>query len=82
MWTAIIDRVLRRPVVSAVAATALLLVPPAIPPLDMKTTFSRRPTCRRTCPVMQTFNRIEAAFPCEDNQSRVVIKGENVKSGR
>ncbi len=79
MWTAIIDRVLKRPVVSAVAATALLLVL-AAPAVNMKTTFMSASDLPQDIPVMQTFNRIEAAFPFEDNQSAVVIKGENVKS--
>ena len=79
MWTAIINRVLKRPVVSAVAATAFLLVL-AAPAVNMKTTFMSASDLPQDIPVMQTFNRIEAAFPFEDNQAAVVIKGENVKS--
>ena len=50
MWTAIIDRVLRRPVVSAVAATAFLVVL-AIPALEHEDHVDvASPTCRRASP--------------------------------
>ena len=48
MWTAIIDRVLRRPVRLAVAATALLLVLAAPGRRHEDHVDGARPTCRRT----------------------------------
>jgi RND superfamily putative drug exporter len=75
MWTAIIDRVLRRPVVSAVAATAVL-VALAIPALHMKTTEMGASDLPQGIPVMETYDRIEKAFPNEDNQAVVVISSD------
>ena len=76
MWTAIINGVLRRPVVSAVAATAFL-VALAIPAFGMKTTQMGASDLPQDIPVMQTYKRINKAFPFENNQATVVIKSDS-----
>ena len=80
MWTAIIDRVLRRPVLSAVLATGLLLVL-AIPAIGMKTTEMSASDLPQDIAVMQTYNRIDKAFPHEDNQATVVVESDDVTRG-
>jgi RND superfamily putative drug exporter len=62
VWGWIIDRVLRRPVVSLVAATAVLLVL-AFPALEMRTVNPGVAGLPRSLPIMQTYDRIQAAFP-------------------
>ena len=81
MWTAIIDRVLRRPVVSAVAATALLLVL-AAPAVNMKTTFMSASDLPQDIPVMQTFNRIEGSLPVRGQPVRGRHQGRATSSPR
>jgi uncharacterized membrane protein YdfJ with MMPL/SSD domain len=80
-WPAVTSRVMRHPVISAVAATAVLVVL-ALPALGMKTTFMSASDLPQDIPVMETYNRIDKAFPFEDNQATVVIEGENVKSAQ
>ena len=62
IWRWILDRVLRRPLVSAVLATALL-VALALPALGMHTFMSGIDGLPQDIPSMQTYNRIETAFP-------------------
>ena len=47
----------------------------------MKTTFMSASDLPQDIAAIQTFNRIEEAFPFEDNQAAVVIEGENVQVG-
>ena len=76
-WSAILERVLRRPVISAVAATAVLLVL-AFPAFSLKTGVPGTDTLPRDLPVMQTFDRIEAAFPGAPLPAIVAIQADDV----
>ena len=72
---------LRRPVVSAVAATGLLLVL-AAPAIHMKTANMSSSDIPQNLPVMKTFNRIDKAFPGKNNEAVVVVKSDNVRNGQ
>jgi len=79
VWRAILDRVLARPKISAFAATALLLVM-AFPALGLKTGVPGSDSLPRDLAVMQTFDRIEAAFPGGPLPAIVAIKADDVTS--
>jgi uncharacterized membrane protein YdfJ with MMPL/SSD domain len=76
-WGAILDRVLRRPWISAGLAAALLLVL-AIPALSLKTGVPGTDTLPRTLPVMKTFDRIEQAFPGAPLPAIVAVQADDV----
>ena len=78
-WGAILDRVLARPKISAFAATAVLLVM-AFPALGLKTGVPGTDSLPRDLPVMQTFDRIEAAFPGGPMPAIVAIRADDVTS--
>ena len=61
-WNAILNVVLRRPAISAVAAVAVLLVL-ASPALNMRAVLSGTDDLPRTLPVMQVYDQIDDAFP-------------------
>jgi RND superfamily putative drug exporter len=67
--------VLRRPAVSAVAAAALLLVL-ASPALDMRTATAGTDDLPRDLPVMQAYDRMQAAFPGGQMPGVVVVRGD------
>jgi uncharacterized membrane protein YdfJ with MMPL/SSD domain len=77
LWNAVIGASLRRPLVSAVAATALLLVL-ASPVLGMHTALSGTESLPRDIPVMQTYDRIQAAFPGQPAPAIVAVKANDV----
>ncbi|MDP1850490.1 MAG: MMPL family transporter [Solirubrobacteraceae bacterium] len=77
MWGAIIDRVLRRPLLSAVAATALL-VALAVPALGLKTITAGVQGIPRDIAVMQTYDRIQAAFPGGPLPATVAVQAPDV----
>ncbi len=75
IWSAIIDRVLRRPLLSAVLAGGLL-VAIAVPAFQLQTAQPSIDTFPQK--LLGTYNRIKAAFPGEENGSIVVIKAPDV----
>ncbi|MGH3100040.1 MAG: MMPL family transporter, partial [Thermoleophilia bacterium] len=77
IWSRILDRVLRRPLLSAVVATGVL-VALAIPALGMQTSLGGSEDISRDIPEMQTYDRIQAAFPSEGSMEMVVIKADDV----
>jgi uncharacterized membrane protein YdfJ with MMPL/SSD domain len=78
VWSRIVDRVLRRPLLSAVLATGVL-VALAIPAIGMDTgTPSTSASLPQDEPVVQTFNHVREAFPSETSSLDVVIKGKDV----
>jgi uncharacterized membrane protein YdfJ with MMPL/SSD domain len=79
IWSRIIDRVLRRPVVSVVLAGGLL-VALALPTLGMHTTLAGTESMSRDIPVVQTWDRVQAAFPSESIPVGVVLKADDVTS--
>jgi RND superfamily putative drug exporter len=79
MWGFVIDRVMRRPMVAAVAATGVLIVL-ATPLLGIKTALPGLDTYPRDLAVMQTYDDIQAAFPGNPIPAVVAIEADNVRS--
>ena len=77
MWGAILDRVLKRPLVSAIAAGGIL-VALTIPALGMTLKDPGTESMSRDEPIMQTFDRIDAAFPGGAVPAVAVIKAKDV----
>ncbi|HEY1275714.1 MAG TPA: MMPL family transporter, partial [Thermoleophilaceae bacterium] len=79
VWSAVLNRVLRRPLVSAVVAVGLLAAL-ALPALGMHTAESGVESIPRDQPVMRTYDRVQAAFPSEHQAADVVVKADDVTS--
>jgi uncharacterized membrane protein YdfJ with MMPL/SSD domain len=79
VWSWILDRVLKRPAISAIAATAVL-VALALPALNLHTAESGVDGLPHDLPIMQTYDRIDAAFPGGQLPASVVVSGEDVTS--
>jgi uncharacterized membrane protein YdfJ with MMPL/SSD domain len=77
VWGWILDRVLARPLVSAVAATAVL-VALALPAFGMKTVVPGAEALPQDLPAVQTYNRLQQAFPGEQDPAVVVVKAPSV----
>ena len=77
MWNAILDRVLKRPVVSVVLAGGLL-VALSIPALNMQFKEPGTEGMSRDQPIIQTLDRIDAAFPGGSVPATVVVKAKDV----
>jgi RND superfamily putative drug exporter len=80
VWAAVVERVMRRPALS-LAVSAGFLVALAIPALSMQTKVSGAEDLPRDIPVVQTYDRITAAFPGEAAGATVVVESEDVTSG-
>ncbi|HEX5990082.1 MAG TPA: MMPL family transporter [Solirubrobacterales bacterium] len=79
-WAAVVERVMRRPALS-LALSAGFLVALAIPALSMQTKVSGAEDLPRDIPVVQTYDRITAAFPGEAAGATVVVEADDVSSG-
>jgi uncharacterized membrane protein YdfJ with MMPL/SSD domain len=77
MWNAILDRVLARPVVSVILAGGLL-VALSIPALGMQFKEPGTEGMSRSQPIIQTLDRIDAAFPGGSLPATVVVKADDV----
>ena len=77
VWAWILNRVLKRPLVSVIAAAAVLVVL-AIPVLHIHTADSGVDGLPRSLEVMQTYDRMQAAFPGEQFTADVVLEGNNL----
>ncbi|WP_328344829.1 MMPL family transporter [Streptomyces violaceus] len=79
-WTAVLRRVLARPVVSAaVAAGALLAI--AAPALGMKTQqLTLDQEFGDSLPIVQTYNRLNDAFPGGSEPAEVVVKADDINA--
>jgi RND superfamily putative drug exporter len=77
VWSAILDRVLKRPVVSVVLAGGLL-VALSIPALGMQFQEAGTEGMSRSQPIVQTMDRIDAAFPGGSMQAMTVVKAADV----
>ena len=80
MWTAIVNRVLQRPAVSAVVATAAL-VALTIPAFGMKTKVSGPSDLPQDLAVVESYNHIQKVFPGKNVPATVVVKDGNVRTG-
>ncbi|GAB2858903.1 MMPL family transporter [Streptomyces deserti] len=79
-WTAVLRGVLARPVLSvAVAAGALLAV--AAPALGMKTqNLTLDQEFGDSLPIVQTYNRVNEAFPGGSEPAEVVVKADDINA--
>ena len=81
LWSRIVDRVLRRPLLSALLSGGLL-VALALPTLGLHTALPGIETLPRDLAVMQTYDRIQAAFPSESIPATVVVKAPDVTAAK
>jgi RND superfamily putative drug exporter len=79
VWGWILGKVLARPVVSVVAASAILIAL-AVPALNMKTINPGVAGIPHDLPVMKTYDRIQAAFPGGPLPAVVVVQADDVTS--
>jgi uncharacterized membrane protein YdfJ with MMPL/SSD domain len=79
VWGAILDGVLRRPLVSAVAAGGLLLAL-ALPTLGLHTELPGIASLPKELAVMQTYDRIQTAFPGGPLPAVVAVEAGDVTS--
>jgi uncharacterized membrane protein YdfJ with MMPL/SSD domain len=79
IWSRVLDRVLRRPLLSAVVAAGVL-VALTVPVLGMQTSLGGTDDTSRDLKVMRTYDRIQAAFPSEGSAEMVVIKADDATS--
>jgi len=77
VWGWILDRVLAHPLVSVIGATAVL-VALALPALGMKTVVPGAEALPQDLPAVQTYNRLQAAFPGGQDPATVVVKARSV----
>jgi uncharacterized membrane protein YdfJ with MMPL/SSD domain len=78
LWSRVVDRVLRRPKLSAGLAGALL-VALAIPAIGLDTgTPNIEASLPQDEPVVQTYNRVKEAFPAETHMLNVVVEAKDV----
>jgi uncharacterized membrane protein YdfJ with MMPL/SSD domain len=75
VWSAILDRVLRRPLVSAAGAAAALLLL-AVPALSLHTSISGLDALPASLEEVQSYNRINDAFPGGATPAVVAIAGD------
>jgi RND superfamily putative drug exporter len=78
MWSAILDRVLRRPVVSAVLAGGFMLAL-AVPALHLHIATPGIETLPQNLSAVQTYNKLQKAFPGQANSAQVVVKTDDVR---
>ncbi len=79
VWSAILDRVLRRPLVSAIAAGGFLVVL-ALPTLGLHTELTGAASLPKDLPIMQTYERIQTAFPGGPLPAVVAVEAADVTS--
>jgi uncharacterized membrane protein YdfJ with MMPL/SSD domain len=79
VWSRIVDRVLRRPLLAAVLSAGFLIVL-AIPTLGMHTALPGIDSMPRDVAAMQTYDRIQAQFPAESLTAVVVVEADDVTS--
>ena len=77
VWNAILNRVLARPVLSVVLAGGLL-VALAIPALGMQFKEAGTEGMSRSQPIIQTLDRVDAAFPGGSLPATVAIQAKDV----
>ncbi|WP_283139431.1 MMPL family transporter [Rhizohabitans arisaemae] len=77
LWGAVLSAVLRRPLVSLLVAGGLL-VAMAAPALQLKTGEQGINDLQGDFPIVETFKRVEKAFPGGNEPARVVVKAADV----
>ena len=79
VWGAILDRVLKRPAISA-ALAAILLLALALPALGIHTVNPGVAGLPRSLPIMQTYDRIQEKFPGGPLPASVVVQADDVNA--
>jgi uncharacterized membrane protein YdfJ with MMPL/SSD domain len=77
VWSRVLDRVLHRPLVSAISAAVLLLLL-AVPALGLRTKTTGLADLPKNLPVIKTYQRIQAAFPGSSVPAVVAIQAPDV----
>lgn len=77
VWNAVLDRVLRRPVLSVVLSGSVLIAL-AIPAFGLHTANSGVDDLPRDLPIMQTYDKMQAAFPGGQIPAVVVVRADDV----
>ncbi len=77
LWSRVVDRVLKRPALSAIVSTGVL-VALAIPAFGMHLAPGGDESLPRDMAVVQTFDRVKAAFPSEGSSAAVVVEAADV----
>jgi uncharacterized membrane protein YdfJ with MMPL/SSD domain len=77
VWAAILRPVLRRPLVAVIVAGSML-VALAVPVLGMHTALPGVDSMSRDMKVMQTYDRIQQAFPGDAISAEVVVSADDV----
>ncbi|MEV7124535.1 MMPL family transporter [Streptomyces sp. NPDC093260] len=79
-WTAVLRRVLARPVVGVVVAVGALLAV-AAPALGMKTSqLTLDQEFGDSLPIVQTYNRVNDAFPGGSEPAQVIVSAKDIKA--
>ncbi|MGB8351455.1 MAG: MMPL family transporter, partial [Gaiella sp.] len=78
-WGAIVDRVLRRPLLSVLLVGGLL-VALAVPALQLRMAMAGPDTFPRSLPVVQAYTKMQQSFPGTALPANVVVKAPNVKA--
>jgi RND superfamily putative drug exporter len=79
IWGAIVDRVMRRPVLSTILAGGVLLAI-ALPAAQLHLAKPGPETLPQSLPVVKAYNRMQQAFPGKAFAANVVVKASNVKA--
>jgi RND superfamily putative drug exporter len=79
VWSTVLTPVLRRPVVSATLAVAVLATL-AIPTLQIHTASSSLTTMPRSAPTVETLDRVQAAFPGQATPAVVAVKADTTSA--
>jgi RND superfamily putative drug exporter len=80
IWAAIIDRVMRRPLVAAVLAAGALIAL-SIPTLGLNTKVTSTKDLPHDVAVIQTYEKIQQSFPAETAKADVVVQAADVRHG-
>jgi len=81
IWGAIVDRVLRRPLVSLVVAGGLLVVL-ALPALELRMVQPGPETFPQSLPAVQTYERMQRSLPGAALPATVVVQAPDVNAPR
>jgi RND superfamily putative drug exporter len=79
IWSQIVERVLRRPVLAALVGGGVLLGL-AIPALGMHISMPGSESLSRSIPAVRSLDRIQAAFPSQSTPVTVVVKAHDVSA--
>jgi uncharacterized membrane protein YdfJ with MMPL/SSD domain len=80
-WGWLVDRVMRRPVVAVVLAGGAL-VALSIPALGMQTKLPGTEDLPKDLATIQTYHKVQAAFPAEAAPATVVVKADDIEAPR